>query len=90
MNIQTLDSLRLRAAIRQAYAWPGGYDLIFITDDGGTLCAKCARENYYQIAYSRRFGISDGWKIEAIDNGSSIDESCQCDHCGAELSAYID
>ena len=25
-----------------AYAWPGGYPIIYITKDGETLCAACA------------------------------------------------
>jgi hypothetical protein len=25
------------------YAWPGGYQIIFITHDGDMLCAECAR-----------------------------------------------
>lgn len=27
------------------YAWPGGYELIYICADGGILCADCANVN---------------------------------------------
>lgn len=34
---------RLYANVFGAYAWPGGYTVEFITDDGSVLCADCAR-----------------------------------------------
>jgi hypothetical protein len=28
-----------------AFAWPGGYPIIYIDKDGSTLCAKCATKS---------------------------------------------
>jgi hypothetical protein len=28
-----------------AYAWPGGYPIIYVTTDGSVLCADCATED---------------------------------------------
>lgn len=85
-----LDSLRLRRAIRDKYAWPGGYPLVFITSDGAALCADCCRANYRSIAWSRLNRVDDGWLVDAIDNGSNSDEHTPCEHCGVELSAYYE
>jgi hypothetical protein len=84
-----LSSLDLRRAIRAKFAWPGGYCLLFVTDDGATLCADCARKEYRQVAHARRHGLSSGWRIVAVSNGSECDGSAPCDHCGAELGAYL-
>ena len=36
-------SLRLADQLaRQPYAWPGGYPLHGVTDDGGVICRICA------------------------------------------------
>jgi hypothetical protein len=86
----TVNSLELRRAIRAKFAWPGGYELVFITSDGECLCADCARKEYRNIAYANRHGLRDGWRIDGIDNGSSTDSTCPCAHCGRELSAYYE
>ncbi len=28
----------------EAYAWPGGYQIIYITSDGAIVCPKCAND----------------------------------------------
>jgi hypothetical protein len=88
--MRTLTSLDLRKAIRDKYAWPGGYDMVFITRDGGVLCADCVRTEYHQVAYERKHNISCGWNVEAIDHGGNTDGSLPCDHCSKELGAYVD
>ena len=80
-----IDSIALRAAIRACYAWPGGYDLIAITSDGGCLCMDCCRKNYYQLAWSMRHKCSDGWLVEGIDAACNFDDRTFCDHCGKTL-----
>ena len=67
---------------REQYAWPGGYALIAITDDGGTLCASCVKSNYRQI---RESFPGDGWHIVGIDHTGNIDEPCYCDHCNQSI-----
>ena len=75
------DNAALKAAIRQHYAWPGGYELFGICDDGGILCCDCMRQNYYQIAYARKHKIDDGWRVVTIDCAVNYDSLTQCDHC---------
>jgi hypothetical protein len=81
----TNGSIALRAAVRQAYAWPGGYDLIFVTSDGACLCTKCVRKNYRLVSDSRRKEINDGWRVIAVDASCNSDEETLCDNCGAVL-----
>ena len=70
--------------IREPYAWPGGYEKIAITDDGGVLCHACIKSELRQIATSYK---GDGWHVVACDivesyNGAPL----LCDNCGKWLS----
>tara|TARA_Y100001951_G_C11192885_1_gene212572 strand:- start:71 stop:457 length:387 start_codon:yes stop_codon:yes gene_type:complete len=76
------------------YAWPGGYPVIYLTEDSGVLCPDCANgkndsEAYLDIDGRGRNGLKDPqWEICAADvhwEGDPI----PCDHCNAEIeSAY--
>ena len=70
--------------IREPYAWPGGYERIAITDDGGVLCHKCVKSELRQIATSYK---GDGWRVERMDIVENYDEEpLYCDHCGRLLN----
>ena len=44
-------SLRLAdQLVREPYAWPGGYPMYAVTDDGGVICRFCAEEERESIA----------------------------------------
>jgi hypothetical protein len=60
-----------------AYAWPGGYPIFYIDDEGNVLCTDCARSN---DEYSEPIVDYDiNWENETLD----------CDHCSAHIpSAY--
>ena len=64
--------------IRHPYAWPGGYELVAITDDGGCLCHKCLAKNYRTIIDSSR---GDGWHVVAHDMTCNWGNPMQCDNC---------
>jgi len=54
-------TIELRATLRAGpCAWPGGYPLYFITDDGEALSFETVRAEYRQCAYSARNEVSDG------------------------------
>jgi hypothetical protein len=63
------DSVKLDKAIkialdiiREPYAWPGGYEKIAITDDGGALCHECVKSELREIATSYpRSGMARIW-----------------------------
>ena len=81
-NIQTV--AQLKATLRAgAYAWPGGYELTLVTSDGATLCFECARKEFYQLCYSKRHNLNDGWNV--IHCGAFYDSGIVCDHCNKSL-----
>lgn len=88
MSLRPLTSLELRRLIRTKYGWPGGYEIVFYTTDGGVLCADCCRREYRQIAWSRKHAVNDGWYVVAAQTSDWIEESCLCDHCSRELCGY--
>ena len=80
--------LDIKNTIRNPYAWPGGYPLYMIADDGGCICTNCAKDNFKLIADSVIRGISDGWKVVAIDINYE-DDSLHCGNCNTQIeSAY--
>lgn len=75
-----------RLVRRDAYAWPGGYQLALVTTDGGMLCPACVKAEYHQIAWSHRNNVSDGWQpacYTVLYDGETLE---QCDHCNAILA----
>lgn len=84
------NSVEVRSSIRYAHCFPGGYELVAVTSDGGLLCNKCCKENYYQIAYSRRYKIMDEWNIVGFESTAMFENGECCDHCNKWLDAYND
>jgi hypothetical protein len=80
----------IKQAIRDKYAWPGGYPLFLVTSDGAALCCDCARKEYKQIARAIRHSLHDGWEV----TGEAInweDPDLFCDHCSKRIeSAYAE
>jgi hypothetical protein len=68
-----------------AFAWPGGYQIIYIADDGATVCPKCANgEDFHESGDADGFRL-EGWTIFY----EGPDEIC-C-HCNVVIeSAYGD
>lgn len=57
-------------------AWPGCYPLVYLTEDNGCLCPKCANENINLCADN----TDPQWNvIESFINWE--DDSLYCDHC---------
>ena len=70
---------------RDGFAWPGGYELVLLTVDGGTLCRQCVFDNYAQIYHDTAFDgwSGTGWCASGVYvMGSCSDDDCSCDHCG--------
>lgn len=73
-----------RTAVRHGpYAWPGGYPVFFICDDGGTLCCKCVKTERRNILESVAHKSRDGWHVIAAD--INWEEDMTCDHCNAAI-----
>jgi len=78
-----------RAAVRVGrYAWPGGYPLYFVCDDGAALCCDCVANNRRQILDSIAHNRRDGWRVVAQDVNWE-DDLLLCDNCSDHIeSAY--
>jgi hypothetical protein len=73
-----------------AHAWPGGYPLFFITNDGAALSFDAAKENHELITESIADDCNDGWRVIAIDVNWE-DGELICDHSGERIeSAYAE
>ncbi len=80
----------IKNAIRNKYAWPGGYPLHLVTSDCETLCITCGKKEYKQIAYATRHTLNDGWRVVAADINWE-DPDLYCCHCDARIeSAYAE
>lgn len=85
----------LKATLRVKYAWPGGYEIVYLTNDGAILCDGCVRKNLRSIFddIKQPIGYGTGWRIvsacyEAISAQCAIDagvETSYCDQCGKEF-----
>ena len=72
-----------------AYAWPGGYELYFITSDGAALCYSCALKEFRSIIQSIGGKSRDGWWIQFLACTDSYDDpvvDLTCDHCNVVIA----
>lgn len=74
-----------RAAVRNGpYAWPGGYPLFFLCDDGGALCPACVKTERRNILESIAHKQSDGWRVIAHEINWE-EQDMLCDHCNEHI-----
>ena len=86
-NPEVLGIMRdVKDAIRNPYAWPGGYPKTAICDDGGLLCSDCLKKEYRNVCHSTLNQWRDGWQVTAVDVMWEGDN--HCDHCNACVNAY--
>lgn len=83
--------LEYRETLRAGpYAWPGGYPLILVCDDGAALCFDCGRSEGPQILRAIRQNERNGWQVIGCQvHWEGPDEECA--HCSRAIpSAYGD
>ena len=82
-------SKTLKEHIRHGkYAWPGGYPVYFITDDGAALSYDAVKENYREVLSAVKNHDNNGWKVIAADVNWE-DGFLYCSHTGDKIeSAY--
>lgn len=87
MQISSIN--QFRAAVRHGpYAWPGGYPLFFICDDGAALCCNCVKSERRNILESIAHNQRDGWRVVGQDINQE-DPSLTCENCNKPIeSAY--
>lgn len=90
-HYRTIDTgAQLRSCLRAGeYAWPGGYQLAFITDDGALLCFDCVKAELQSVIWSIRNECSDGWRVVAcgICHDCESETGDHCENCGTQLAA---
>ena len=70
-----------------AYAWPGGYPVFHVCDDGAYLCPKCANAPQWRHGgHSDETAWRDGWLIIGSDINWE-DPDLYCDHCGERIES---
>ena len=81
----------LKAALRHGeFAWPGGYQMYFITSDGAALSFDAVRSELRSILDSVQTRSNDGWRVVGVDINYE-DNDLHCDHTGKQIpSAYSD
>ena len=84
-----MNTLEFKTALRRGpYAWPGGYPLYFICEDGESLCFTCAHKEFVNIFHSIKNRANDGWRVVAQDINWE-DHDVTCAHCNQSIeSAY--
>jgi len=90
-KMKTYTTQDLKKQLRAGeFAWPGGYPLYFVTDDGAALSFDAVRENIRSVLWSMRHGVNDGWRVIGCDVNWE-DPSLYCDHTGVRIpSAYAE
>ena len=70
-----------------SYAWPGGYPIIYLVDDGDTLCPDCVNDSSNPVHFG---GDADGWRVDGRMLHLEGPDEC-CAHCNRFIpSAYGD
>jgi hypothetical protein len=90
MVIQTINDFR-RAYRNGPWAWPGGYPLFYVTEDGEALSFEAVRANLRQVlsAIANRDN-SGGWRVIGLEVNYE-DSALYCAHTGRRIeSAYAE
>ena len=88
-----VDDVRGEDGALPAYAWPGGYPVLYLTSDGETFCADCANGKNGSMCRTVDGPDDmpgDGWRVDAWFVHYEGPPAFCC-HCNAEIpSAYGD
>ena len=83
-----LEQLDSKDGIMRRYAWPGGYPLYALMQDGGALCVDCVNSEIKLVIDSTLADERDGWSVETVTVNWE-DAELYCDHCNQLIeSAY--
>ena len=64
----------------EAYAWPGGYEIHYITQDHATLCHQCAN-----ALLERTLDPDDDQFYIVAQDINYEDNDLYCDHCNRQI-----
>lgn len=72
--------------IREPWAFPGGYPLVLVMDDGECLCPACAKDNFKLIVAATKSNARDGWQAAGVQVNWE-DNELFCANCDNQLEA---
>lgn len=70
-----------------AYAWPGGYEMVYYHSKHGALCHKCA--NVLEAKHGLQGGDPD-WPIILCRSDETIEHYEECEDCGRVIVDWDD
>lgn len=79
---------RVKNAIDQKFAWPGGHQLHLVMRDGACMCMKCAKDNEVLILEATADQGSSDWEAVAVDINWEDSDMCCCNCNEAIASEY--
>jgi hypothetical protein len=89
MEIRTLEDFD-KALANGAYAWPGGYPLYFVMEDGEAMSFDAAKAEAERIREAIAGSWGDGWRAIALEVNWE-DAELYCCHSGERIpSAYAE
>ncbi len=78
----------------QAYAWPGGYPMFYLTRDNGVLCPACVQADLEDTQCNGEHATCDPENTEfyvVAHAANWEDPNLLCDHCEKRIeSAYAE
>lgn len=70
----------IKASLRAGpFAWPGGYPLYFISEDGAALAFETIRENWHHVVWDYLNDCNTGWRLAGVTINYE-DPEMLCDH----------
>lgn len=86
MNTRELE----QALMDGPYAWPGGYPLYFVMDDGEPMSFAAVGDNFERVRDSMERQYGNGWRVVAVAVNWE-DPELYCSETGERIpSAYAE
>lgn len=87
-SIRAVEALRMDSGKLQAFAFPGGYPIVYLTVDGADICPNCANGENRSDCHPAAFDPQ--WRLIGADINYENGD-CYCEHCNAQIpAAYVD
>ena len=72
-----------------SFAWPGGYDIAYVMDDGEYLCGHCMNAES-NVHFKDEDPTEDGWLVIGFDTANNWETGEMCGHCNRHLGPEED
>lgn len=80
---RAIDMQRASDGNLPSYAWPGGYPLYYLCEDGGVLCPRCVNTELLARTAPK---LDKQWHVVAVQVNYE-DPHLYCDHCQKQIPA---